>query len=215
MGKFRTVIFDMDGVITNTMPYHFMAWQKVFSSLGIKVDRFDIYRREGQDGLTSVKEILRQYNYKFSLAEAKAILAAKERLFKKKVRVRFVKGSRAFVRLLKRRDFCLALVTGTSRMEARKILPVTLLRLFDATVTGDEVRQGKPHPEPFLRALGLLGISAKEAVVIENAPFGITAAKRAGLFCVALETSLPKTYLKEADRVFKTFKSLERAICFS
>ncbi|MCX5697988.1 MAG: HAD family phosphatase [Candidatus Omnitrophica bacterium] len=215
MHKFSTVIFDMDGVITNTMPYHFEAWQRIFSALGIKVNRCDIYKREGQDGLTSVKEILRQYNHKFSVTEAREILAAKERLFKKIVRIRFVKGSRSFVRALKRRGFRLALVTGTSRQEAEKILPFSLLRLFDATVTGDEVKYGKPHPEPFLKALKMLGVVSGEALVIENAPFGITAAKRAGLFCVALETSLPGSYLKDSDRAFKTFKDLERAICFS
>lgn len=215
MRRFSTVIFDMDGVITNTMPSHLSAWKKVFSSLGVRVSRYDIYKREGQDGLSSVKEILKERGFAFTLQEAKAILAAKERLFKKIVKVRFVRGSRAFVRTLKKKGFCLALVTGTSRQEAQRILPVSLLRLFDVTVTGDEVRQGKPHPEPFLKALRLLGVPAKESVVIENAPFGITAAKRAGIFCVALETSLPKAYLGEADCTFETFKALERTICFS
>jgi beta-phosphoglucomutase len=214
MRKFSAVIFDMDGVITNTMPYHFRAWRRIFSGLGIRVSRDDIYKREGQDGLSSVKEILRQYKYRFTPAEAKEILAAKERLFKEIVRIRFVKGSRLFIRRLQRRGFCLALVTGTSRQEAEKILSPSLLRLFAVTVTGDEVRHGKPHPEPFLRALKLLGVAAKEALVIENAPFGITAARRAGLRCLALETSLPAVYLKGAARTFKTFKGLERAICF-
>ncbi len=84
--------------------------------------------------------------------------------------------------------------------------------MFEATVTGDEVKRGKPHPQPFLKALKIMGLQPNDVVVIENAPFGITAAKRAGLFCIALETSLPKKYLTNADKVVKSFKDLEKII---
>jgi len=211
---FSTIIFDMDGVITNTMPYHFDAWLEIFSRIGIKVNCFDVYKREGQDGLTSVKEILRERKLKCTDAQAKDILSRKERLFKHIVKIKFVKGSRPFIRMLKKRRFLLGLVTGTSRQEMNKILPLSLRSLFDAIVTGDDSIKGKPHPEPFLRALKILGIRPQEALVVENAPFGIEAAKRAGLFCAALETSLPRKYLVGADAVFKSFVALKSAIDF-
>ncbi|MBM3244868.1 MAG: HAD family phosphatase [Candidatus Omnitrophica bacterium] len=207
-GKYNSVIFDMDGVITNTMPYHFDAWFAVFKSAGIKVDCLEIYRREGQDGLTTVREIFSQNRRKISLKEAKAFLSNKEQLFKKIVKIKFVKGSRPFIRSLKAHKFKLGLVTGTSRHEAEKILPSGLLKLFDVIVTGDEVKNGKPYPEPFLKALKKLKITQKDALVIENAPFGIQSAKKAGLFCAALETSLPRKYLSGADLIFKSFVEL-------
>ena len=55
--KISTVIFDMDGVITDTMPYHFRAWKSVFASAGVGVSHEDIYKREGQKGIDSVREI--------------------------------------------------------------------------------------------------------------------------------------------------------------
>ncbi len=202
----------MDGVITNTMPYHYKAWRQVLRSVGIQATKFDIYGREGQDGLTSMKGIFAVYHRRFFEHEARALLRQKEELFKKIVRRKFVKGSRPFIRQLKKRGVLLALVTGTSRHETIKLLPKDLLQLFDATVTGDEVSRGKPHPEPFLKALQLLSISAQDALVIENAPFGIESAKRAHLYCLALETSLPRKYLRKADRVIPSFQALRKII---
>ena len=65
--KTKAVIFDMDGVITNTMPDHFEAWRIVLFKRGIKVSHLDIYRREGQRGITSVKEILPSTVIRFHL----------------------------------------------------------------------------------------------------------------------------------------------------
>ena len=214
--RIKAVIFDMDGVITNTMPYHFDAWLEVFRREGVRVNCYDIYEREGQDGLTSVKEILRQHRRKFTLRQARAILRRKETLFKRIVRIKFVKGARPFVNLLKQRGIPMALVTGTSRQEVKRILPPRLLEKFGVSVTGDEVSRGKPHPEPFLKAVRLLGVSRRDTVVLENAPFGIKAAKRAGLFCIALQTSLPRRYLAQADRIFKSYTGLRRyLLCFT
>ena len=212
--KFKAVIFDMDGVITNTMPCHFQAWAATFKSIGIKVNCYDIYKREGQAGLTSVKEILREHGRKINPETAGQILAQKEKLFKRIVKIRFVKGSRGFIKLLKKRNFLLGLVTGTSRHEVLKIMPKKLLGNFDVSVTGDEVKKGKPHPEPFARALKKLNLCWPDAVVLENAPLGIEAAKNAGLFCIALETSLPRKYLKKADFVFKSYPELIKSIHF-
>ncbi|MGE5197141.1 MAG: HAD family hydrolase [Deltaproteobacteria bacterium] len=212
--NFKAVIFDMDGVITNTMPYHFDAWLETFKKSGIRVNCYDVYEREGQDGSTSVREIFQKYGRRYDPAEARRILAYKEKLFKRIVKIKFIKGSRPFIRMLKKRKFRLALVTGTSRHEMQKILPRSLRGSFEAIITGDEVKKGKPDPGSFLKALRMLKIQAKDAFVLENAPFGIEAAKKAGLFCVALETSLPKKYLSRADRIFGSYEKLKEALNF-
>jgi len=204
----------MDGVITNTMSYHFDAWLEVLSEAGIKIDCYDVYKREGQPGLTTIRELSREQNKKISLEKAKALLHKKEGLFKRIVKIKFVKGASAFLRNLHSRHIVLSLVTGTSRHEMEKILPKQLRKLFSFIVTGDEVKHGKPNPEPFLKAVAKINFRRNEIVVIENAPFGIEAAKRAGLFCAAMETSLPKTYLKKADIVVKSFAELKKKINF-
>jgi beta-phosphoglucomutase len=207
--KVSTVIFDMDGVIADTMVYHMRAWRMIFARYGIKVSQNDIYRREGQKGINSVEEIFAEYGRPFDLTGGHRILLEKEELFKSIVKKRFIAGSRQFVKMLKKRGFKLALVTGTARHEVHKILPDEIFNLFDVVVCGSDVQNGKPHPEPYLTALKKLNVKAARAIVIENAPFGIRSAKAAGIRCLALETSLPKIYLKKADAVFHSFAHLQ------
>ena len=76
------------------------------------------------------------------------------------------------------------------------------------------LRQERPHPEPYLRSLQRLKIKPKDAVVIENAPFGILSAKQAGMACLALETSLPRKYLTGADAVFGSIRDLQANVVF-
>ncbi|MCB9747876.1 MAG: HAD-IA family hydrolase [Candidatus Omnitrophica bacterium] len=212
--KTNAVIFDMDGVITNTMPDHFHAWKEVLKCYQIHATYEDIYCREGQRGIQSVEEIFKKYGRTFSLKEGKKILLEKEEFFKKIVKHRFIQGSRRFLKRLHKENFVLALVTGTSRHELHRILPDGIYQLFSVIVTGSDVRNGKPHPEPFLKALKQLKLSPASGVVIENAPFGIEAAKQAGLRCIALETSLPRKFLKKADAVFTSIKELEMKVKF-
>ncbi len=212
--KVDAVIFDMDGVITNTMPDHFRAWHRIFAGYGIHVSHLDVYAREGQRGISSVLEIFRERKKAIDLREAKRILAAKERLFKRIAKTRFIPGARRFLRVLSKNNFKLALVTGTARHEVHKILPQHLYNLFSAIVTGSDVKNGKPHPEPFLLALKKLGVAPRRAVVIENAPFGIESAQKAGLKCFALETSLKYPYLDKADAIFQSIKDLLERVEF-
>ena len=209
-----TLIFDMDGVITDTMPYHFRAWEAVFASEGITAGHEDIYKREGQKGIDSVRELFKEKRKPYSDIVGQKILGDKERLFKSIFKRKFITGSRSFIKKYHAQGFKLALVTGTSRHEAQKLLPKDLWDCFDVTVCGSDVQNGKPHPEPYLKAIKKLKIRPKDAVVFENAPFGIRSAKAAGLCCLALETSLPSSYLKNAEAVFTSFKEIESKVKF-
>ena len=212
--QISTLIFDMDGVITDTMPYHFCAWESVFAAEGIKVTHEDIYKREGQKGIDSVRELFKEKKMLYTETIGSKLLYEKEKLFKQIFKRKFIPGSRMFIKKSHRQGFKLALVTGTSRHEAQKLLPRDLWDCFDVTVCGSDVQNGKPHPEPYLKAIAKLKVSPKQAVVFENAPFGIRSAKAAGLSCLALETSLPASYLKNADAVFSSFKEIESKVKF-
>ena len=210
----HAIILDMDGVITNTMPDHYRSWKVILNKINIPVTHYEVYCREGQRGIHSVRELTAQYGVPVDDRQAREILKEKEVYFKKIVRLRFILGARTFLKRLYKNNFRLALVTGTSRHEMCRILPASLRRLFSVIITGSDVHHGKPHPEPYLQSLKKLKLKATEAVAIENAPFGIQSAKRAGLPCLALETSLPRKYLKEADAVFKSIKELQGNVCF-
>ena len=95
-----------------------------------------------------------------------------------------------------------------SNVAAKKNPPRKIQSYFDTIVTGDLVKKGKPHPESFLKAAKSLNLKPFQCLVIENAPLGIKSAKAAGMYCLAITTSLPKAYLKEANTVVNSLRDV-------
>ncbi len=119
----------------------------------------------------------------------------------------------ALLKTLARRKIPMALVTGTSRAEVQRVVPGAILARFDVIVTGDSVRHGKPHSEPYRTACRRLRIAPSRAVVIENAPYGIQSARRARIGCIlALTSSLPPAYLRQADVIVHSGRQLRAAL---
>lgn len=199
--KYEAILFDMDGVIVNTMPYHFQAWQQVFSQINIQVNKKEIYEREGEPGMVTLSEILYLHKRDITESEKVEILQEKERIFKQIVRPELFKGIVDLLEELKNHDFLLGLVTGTSTNEMNSILPEEVRGFFQVIVTGDSVKKGKPAPDPYLKALESFGLPSRQALVIENAPYGIRSAKQAQIKCIAIASSLSREYLQQADYI--------------
>ena len=196
----KAVIFDFDGVIVDSMPYHFISWFEAMRPYGVRVGCFDVYCREGERWDKSVRDFLARKNIKPSRELLDKIFSLRRRIFKKRsTGIRFFNNAIEILRELKKRGYKLALVSGTPSGEIKRMLPAGIHSLFDVIVTGDKVKHGKPHPEPYETALRHLDLPAGECLVVENAPLGITSAAGAGLFCVAVSTSLPAEYLRKAD----------------
>jgi len=202
------VIFDMDGVIINGMPYHARAWEETFRSVGLHITPEEVYEREGEAGSAAVAHFLKQRGVDASLSEVEALIQKKEARFKEIAQVEVFAGVPEFLNELLARDKRLALVTGTARHELEIILPHDIKEKFEIIVTGDAVEKGKPHPEPYLRALAALQLDSEQAIVIENAPLGIQSARAAGLRCLAVETSLTCERLTGADQCFPDITTL-------
>lgn len=199
--QLKGVIFDMDGVIVDSMPYHFLAWYEVLRPWGVRVSCLDVYLKEGERWDKTLISLLKDARIRPSKATLKRIFLARQKIFKKYFKRFIFKGAKGFLRCLKRKGYLLGLVTGTPEKEIHKILPPGIKNLFDIVIPGNAVKHGKPHPEPYLKACLGLHLKPYECAVIENAPLGIKSAKAAGMYCIALTTSLPAPYLKGADRV--------------
>jgi beta-phosphoglucomutase len=213
LDRFQAFLFDMDGVITDSMPYHYEAWRRIFEGFGISVSREEILKREGEQGLVTLETILSREDRKLPPEVKKKALEDKEAVFRSLARPTLFPGAETIVKDLRARGKRLALVTGTSRQEAETNLPPSLISCFDVLISGDMVTQGKPHPEPYRTALQRLDASAEDSLVIENAPYGIQSAKGAGLRCIAVTTSLPAEYLREADQTVQDLEEL-RSLLF-
>jgi beta-phosphoglucomutase len=199
--KPKAIIFDMDGVIVDSMPYHFLSWYEALRPYGVRISCFEVYSREGERWDKSLKDFLRMGGLKPSPKLMAEVFALRQKIFKKYFKRFIFKGVEEFLQCLKGKGYCLGLVTGTPYLQVRKILPGSMRSLFDCIVTGDQVTRGKPDPEPYLKASRLLKLPGHECMVVENAPYGIESAKRAGMFCVAVTTSLPAGYLSNADLI--------------
>jgi beta-phosphoglucomutase len=193
------VIFDMDGVIIDSMPYHFIAWYEALRKAGVQVRCIDIYLKEGEKWEITLQELLKKEGISPARVDIRKIFDDRRKIFRKYFKRFIFNGAEEFIESLKTDGYRLALVTGTNQREMQRILPISLQRQFEVIVTGDQVPRGKPYPDPYHLAAQLLEIPPENCLVIENAPYGIQAAKSAGMRCIAITTSLPKEYLNKAD----------------
>jgi beta-phosphoglucomutase len=213
---YRAALFDMDGVITDTMPLHYESWKRAFEPRGIGVQKMDVYLREGMTTAAMGREIARAKGVELSDEELREIVAEKARLFGELVRerARAYEGVEETLRMLRNNGLKLALVTGSMRISARAVLEkVGLEGAFDAIVGAEDVSEGKPGPEPYLAAMKRLNVPALDCVVVENAPLGIKSAKAAKAgFVIAITTTLDAPYLQEADEIASSFSDLEQCL---
>ena len=206
--KFKAVLFDMDGIIVDTMPYHFISWFEVLKHYGVRVSPMTVFEMEGAKWAAVIELAYRQSGKKLYAGAADKIRFEREKIFKKYFSRYIFNGMPKLLKLLKRQGVLIGIVSGSSLKEAKRFLPKNLYGLFDVIVPGDMIKRSKPYPDPYLAASKKLGVTPKECLVIENAPYGIESAKAANMNCIAVATSLAKDKLSQADRVFNTHKEL-------
>ncbi|GBR73624.1 putative phosphatase [Candidatus Termititenax aidoneus] len=188
----------MDGVIVDSMPYHFFAWYEALKKYGITVNTQNIYEHEGEKWEITLQHYLSQNNLPDDPAFRRKIFNYRQKLFHKIFRRQIMPGLPELLRELKVQKYRLGLVSGTPSGDMPRLISKALLKLFDCAVGGDMVARSKPHPEPYLAAAKKLALRPAECLVIENAPLGIRSAKAAQMRCLAVTTSLPESYLKQA-----------------
>jgi beta-phosphoglucomutase len=214
--RYRAVLFDMDGVITDTMPIHLKAWQEVFRPCGIAVDKMDVYIREGMQSRTMAQDIALEKGISLRDEELDRMVAEKTEIFDSEASANAVAydGVCGTLRMLRNNGMRTALVTGSRSSSADKVLRAAGVReLFDVIVTGDDTKKGKPDPDPYLKAIEKIGINRLDCVVVENAPLGIRSAKAAGVdYVIAVTTTLEPSHLGEADDIMASAADLEQCL---
>jgi HAD superfamily hydrolase (TIGR01509 family) len=187
---FDAVIFDCDGTLVDSMPAHFDAWCEALALHGaggvFKEDVF--FAMGGRPTMDIVVELNDEYNLK--LDPAAVAFAKREAFLKRLGTVTLIDEVAAFAERL-RGKLPMAIATGGSRMVIEKTLKVVgISDWFDEVVTADDVTEGKPAPDIFLKAAKLLGVVPARCLVLEDAPAGIVAAQRAGMQVIAIPSPL-------------------------
>lgn len=187
---FDAVIFDCDGTLVDSMPAHFEAWCEALALYGaggiFKEDVF--FAMGGRPTHDIVVEINDEYDLRLDPA---AVAFAKREAFLKRLHtVKLIDEVAVYAESL-RGKVPMAIASGGSRMVVEKTLHVVgVSDWFDEVVTSDDVAEGKPAPDVFLKAAQLLGVLPSRCLVLEDAPAGILAAQRAGMQVVAVPSPL-------------------------
>lgn len=187
---FDAVIFDCDGTLVDSMPAHFEAWCEALALYGAGgVFKEDVFLAMGG---RPTRDIVVDLNdeYDLHLDPAAVAFAKREAFLKRLESVTLIDEVAAFAQSL-RGKMPMAIASGGSRMVVEKTLRVVgVSDWFDEVVTADDVVEGKPAPDIFIKAAHLLGVSPAKCLVLEDAPAGILAAQRAGMQVIAIPSPL-------------------------
>lgn len=187
----KAVLFDMDGVLYDSMKNHTQAWYKAICEQGIECELNEFYLYEGRTGASTIDLLFeRAYHRPATEEEKERIYALKAKYFNELPVALPMPGAASLLAQVKDSGLIPVLVTGSGQQSLIDKLNHDYPGIFEERymVTAFDVKFGKPHPEPYLMGLTKAGIGANEAIVVENAPMGIKSAFTAGIFTVAVQT---------------------------
>ncbi len=210
----KAVLFDMDGVLYDSMPNHAYSWKHSMESFGIRMQESDAYKYEGMRGVETIKMLMKQQkNRDITDEEAQRMYDEKSRVFSTCPRAKVMEGVKELMMKIKRDGLTIVVVTGSGQHS----LLEKLAQEFEGLVTPGlivssfDVTHGKPNPEPYRKGLKKAGVEPWEAIVVENAPLGVRAAVAAQIFTIGVNTGpLPDTALQQegASIVFGSMPDL-------
>lgn len=206
----KGILFDFDGVTIKSMEQHFSAWRSAFAEKGIVLKKEDLFVLEGQ-GITTISHTLGRL-YGLNESQINEVRDRKVTYYQELMSVEFYDYFFELLSNLKSKQMKMGVVTGGLRKRVEKIIKTYFNGTFDCLVTVDDVLNGKPHPEPFLKGAELLHLAPGECLVVENAPMGIESAVKAGMIVIAVTTTLTAPYLKQAHYIVNDFREVERII---
>lgn len=210
MSKLEAVIFDLDGVITDTAEYHFLAWRELAQELGIPFSREDNERLKGVSRLASLDIILELGGRQELFSEEeKEHLARKKNthyveLIKQISPKDILPGIKTFLAEIKEAGLKIGLASASKNAPA-VLEGLDLLGEFDYMADANLIARGKPDPEIFLNVAENLMIAPEKCIGIEDAKAGVQAIKRAGMFAVGIGAA---HQLGEADLIYASTREL-------
>ncbi|NMC14879.1 MAG: HAD family phosphatase [Chloroflexi bacterium] len=200
------VLWDMDGVLIDTSPYHFAAWKQVMSQYGLDLNRNSFSAIFGLKN-----EVIIQKFFKINdTGLTQEIENLKETIFRKLIhqKITLLPGVYQWLNKFQSRHILQAVASSAPRENIDFLLKgAGILNFFSAIVSADSL-PSKPDPSIFLKAASTLNITAQNCVVIEDAVYGIEAAHRAGMKCIAVGNSLSLHELRQADLVVTQLQDL-------
>lgn len=197
----KAVLFDMDGVIYDSMPNHAKSWHRAMAKYGIDMPLSGAYQYEGMRGVETIKMLVRQQRgLEITDEEAAAMYAEKSRMYAECPEAGKMPGIYELMCKIKDMGMKIVVVTGSGQKTLldRIINDFKGLVSKELMVTALDVTHGKPNPEPYIMGMKKAGIQPWEGIVVENAPIGVHAGVAADIFTIAVNTGpLPDKMLSD------------------
>ena len=214
----RAVIFDFDGVITDSEVLHLRSFNRVLVQYGVEISTKDYYREYlGLSDLDCFKALIDKKVLQNPANGIESLAREKTEVFEElaKTEGRIIDGVRGFLQMLSQNNIPMAICSGALLTEIELVLEQAQLRsFFEVIVSAEFVKKGKPSPEGFLLTLKKLNherrnaISANQCIVIEDSHWGLEAAKAAGMHSVAVTNSYDADQLALAEKIISKLGEL-------
>lgn len=210
----KAALLDMDGTLYDSMASHARAWHRMISELGIDCTANEFYLYEGRTGADTINIMWqRAYGHDADAETARELYNRKAEYFAAMPRPETINGAQQAVAAMLEAGLTTVLVTGSSQPTTLNRLDTDFPGAFPAgrRITAASVVHGKPHPEPYLKAMTLADAEPWQCIAIDNAPLGVESASRSGAFTVGIVTGpiTPDTlYDAGADIVYTSMHDL-------
>ena len=205
----RAFIFDLDGVITETSEYHFLAWKTVCKKIGYNLTRKKNEELKGVNRNKCLEMIMEWGKIRLSEKEIESLLEAKNNIYKDYIKDLnendVCEGVLNFINDAIKNNIKIALYSA-SRNAKRILCQLKIIDLFTVIIDGNNVSNAKPDPEGFKIAADLTKTNTKDCVVFEDSISGIEGANKLNMYTVGIGS---RDVLKNADVVYKGFKNLK------
>ncbi len=209
MSTFKAVIFDLDGVITDTARYHYLAWKRLAESQGVHFDEAFNEHLKGIDRMGSLELILASSPRIYTQDEKLALAHEKNEHYKELIAT--MSPADLLPGALEALDECRAagLKIGLASVSKNAFTVLEMLGItdkFDYVVDAAKIERGKPDPEIFLKAASELGVSPADCLGVEDAVAGVASIKSAGMWALGIGDP---AVLQQADRVIPSLAHFE------
>lgn len=203
-----TVLFDFDGVVADTESSYDLFWNSKAEKFNLGFENFAAMIK-GE----TLRNIIGEY-FKCASDSEKAAIAKDLDAFEQEMPYKEIPGSANFIRILKERGFKLGLVTSSSMHKMKYALAkLGLENCFDAIVTGDSIKEGKPNPQCYITAAQMLKSDPSNCAVFEDSINGMRAALGAKMRLFALSTTLPREKIKMySNTIFENFSNSQKIL---
>ncbi len=224
----RAIIFDFDGVITDSEILHLRAFNRVLAQHGVEITTKDYYKKYlGLTDIDCFKLVAVKSQLNMGGQKLENLVKQKNQIFQEmaKTEGQIIEGVRDFLQMLKENNVPMAICSGAVRAEIELILEQARLRPFFAViVSAEQIKKGKPHPEGFLLTLQKLNSLVKaepagarnvtdpilpnECIAIEDSHWGLEAAKKAQMHTIAVTNSYDADQLTMAEKIINRLNEL-------